>query len=580
MRGTFLQNQSPPHSGQSTGLCSALVLIGFLATPALAQVPSGSQIPPGEIVERTGPAAQFSFPAAQGLRAPEGADAIRFTLGTLSIEGGLPKLATQTARLALQKGALVSVADVYKFAGTLQQAYLDAGYPLVRVIVPAQDLDRATGNINVRIVSGFVESIDVSALPERAKKPVNRILSRLIGHSPVTAATLEHRLLLAGETSGLTLRTALTPGDRTGATKLVLTGEHQFIQAALAVDNRVVDDLGGEQMTASVSLNGLLGRGDRLITAVAFAPDEPSLSKDALRRYGSLYFSMPIASNGLELGLELVGTSSTPKGESANLALSSNFAKASIFAALPVQRRRDRAMTLKLSLDAAFEEQITGLLGFPVPLFTDRTRVIRASAEGYRPLPLGLVIGYEAQVSHGLDSLGARSISDASILNPLSRLDADAAFTSSNLSLSLQRSFRSNTSILLSLRGSTGFGDPLLRSEQGSIISPDLISGPPSGSITGDDTLGARLEIRQSFNFDSIAIAPFVFAAAGEAKLQKPTALELPNTKAQAAGVGAEIFLRTKSDQRWRARLEWSQTQFEGPRPDDSNLAISLVSRF
>ncbi len=560
-------------------LSAALILASLVATPVLAQVPSGSQIPPGETVERTGPAAQFSFPAAQGLKAPEGAEAIKFTLGTLTIDGGLPALATQTASLTLQKGAQVSVSDVYAFAGALQQAYLDAGFPLVRVFVPAQDLDKANGNITIRVVSGFVDSVDVSALPARVQKPVQKILAKLIGQSPVTAAALEHRLLLAGETAGLTLRTALAPGDRTGATKLVLTGEHRLVQAAIAIDNRMVKDLGGEQVTASFSLNSLFGQGDRLVTAIAFAPDEPSLSEDALRRYGSVLFSMPVANNGLELGFELVGTSSVPTGDSALLALKSNYTKASIFAALPIERRRDRAMSVKLSFDAAYEEQLTGLLGFDIPLFTDRTRVVRANVEGYRSLPSGLVLGYDAQISQGLDGLGARSTDTASFLNPLSRLGADAVFTSANFTLNLQRTFESNTSVLLTLRGTTGFGDPLLRSEQGSIVSADLISGPPSGSDIGDDTIGGRFEVRQNFSFNSVAFSPYFFAAAGQAKLQKPTVLETSLTKAQAAGIGAEIFFRTKSDQRWRTRLEWSQTQFDGPRPDDSNLIVSLVSR-
>jgi hemolysin activation/secretion protein len=580
MRGHILKHPFVRRAEAGKNFSAVLILASLIATPVLAQVPSGSQIPPGETVERTGPAAQFSFPAAQGLRAPEGADAIKFTLGTLTIEGGLPALATQTTSLTPQKGAQVSVSDVYAFAGALQQAYLDAGFPLVRVIVPAQDLDKASGNISIRVVSGFVDSIDVSALPERAQKPVQKILMGLVGQSPVTAAMLEHRLLLAGETAGLSLRTALAPGSRTGATKLVLTGDHRLMQAALAIDNRMVKDLGGEQVTASFSLNSLLGQGDRLITTIAFAPDEPSLGEDALRRYGSVYFSMPVASNGLELGVELLGTSSIPQGDSALLALKSNFAKASVFAALPVQRRRDRAMTVKLSFDAAYEEQLTSILGFPIPLFTDRTRVIRANIEGYRPMPLGLVIGYSAQVSQGLDGLGARATDTASFLNPLSRLGADAAFTSANLSLNLQRSFENDTSILFTLRGTTGFGDPLLRSEQGSIVSSDLISGPPSGSGIGDETIGGRLEVRRTYSFDRLAIAPFVFTAAGQAKLQNPTVLETSLTKAQAAGIGAEIFFRTKSDQRWRTRLEWSQTQFDGPRPDDSNLTVSLVSRF
>lgn len=551
----------------------------LVAGSALAQVPTGSQVPPGETVERKGPQAQFSFPAAQGLRAPQGADGIRFQLGVLTIDGALPQMAVQTKTLLPAKGAEVSVSDIYKVAGDIQQAYLNAGYPLVRVLVPAQDLDRANGNVTIRVVAGFVESVDVSALPKRVQKPVIRILSNLIDKSPITSANLEHYLLIAGEVAGVSLRTALSPGNRTGATKLVLTGDYRLLQGAIAVDNRLVEDLGGEQVTLSASLNSLLGMGDRFVGTIAFAPDKPSLSENALRRYGSLCFLIPLASNGLEIAAELVGTTSTPKGESAALALTSEFAKASVFATLPIQRRRDQATTAKLSLEAAFEQQNTGLLGFDVALFTDRTRVLRASLEGYRTLPMGFQLNYEIQLSQGLDALGARSKKKATFLNPLPRLDADASFSKADVMFMVQQNFGTRTSASLALSGTTGFGDPLLRSEQASIIGGNMVSGPPSGSVVGDDTFAARFELRHRLGSGAIVWTPYAFGAAGEAKLQRPTTLEVAKTQASSAGIGAEVFLRT-ADQRWRGRVEWSKTQFSGQRRDDDNLSVSVVSRF
>lgn len=552
----------------------------LVAGPAFAQIPAGSQVPPGETVERRAPQAQFSFPAAQGLRAPEGSDAIRFQLGVLTLEGTLPQLEAKTASLLPPKGLQVSVADIYKTAGDVQQAYFDAGYPLVRVLVPAQDLDRSNGNVTIRVVSGFVESVDVSALPTRVQKPVTSILSRLIDKTPITSATLEHHLLLAGEVAGLNLRPALAAGNRTGATKLVLSGDYRLVQGAIAIDNSLVEDLGREQITLSASLNSFFGIGDRFIATLAFAPDEPSLSANALRRYGSLYFSVPVSSNGLEIGLELAGTTSTPKGEAAALALSSEYAKASLFAAFPIQRRRDRSITAKLSFEAAFERQVTSLLGFDVPLFSDRTRVIRASLEGSRPFPLGLSLSYDFQFSQGIDGLGARSKAKSSFLNPLSRLGADANFSKVQTSLSLQRRFGDRTFATLTLNGSTGFGDPLLRSEQSSIIGGSLVSGPPTGSIVGDDTLSGRLELRHRVGTGRVIWTPYVFAAGGEAQLQMPTTLETPKTNARSAGLGTEVFLQPSNTQRWRGRLEWSNTQYDGQRPDTGNFSVSVVARF
>ena len=161
----------------AVALPASLVLA--MAVPALAQTQSPSQVPPGQTLGPRAPSGSFSFPAARGQAAPEGAEAIRFTLRDLRVEGGLAPLEAQTQALKPAVGTEISVADVYGYAAALQAAYLEAGYPLVRVIVPAQDLDRATGSVRVLVVSGFVERIDVDGLPKAVRARVETVLRPL-----------------------------------------------------------------------------------------------------------------------------------------------------------------------------------------------------------------------------------------------------------------------------------------------------------------------------------------------------------------------------------------------------------------
>jgi hypothetical protein len=74
-----------------------------MATPSLAQTQSPSQVPPGQTLEQRAPTGSFSFPATQGLTAPDGAEAIRFILRDLRVDGGLTPGATEADIINLTK---------------------------------------------------------------------------------------------------------------------------------------------------------------------------------------------------------------------------------------------------------------------------------------------------------------------------------------------------------------------------------------------------------------------------------------------------------------------------------------------
>ena len=103
---------------RSTSWALAANMAMVIAAPSVAQTQSPSQVPPGQTLEQRVPDGSFQFPAAQGLTAPDGADAIRFTLRDLRVDGGLTPLDARTQALKPAVGSQVSVADIYGYAAS------------------------------------------------------------------------------------------------------------------------------------------------------------------------------------------------------------------------------------------------------------------------------------------------------------------------------------------------------------------------------------------------------------------------------------------------------------------------------
>lgn len=96
--------------------------------------------------------------------------------------------------------------------------------------------------------------------------------------------------------------------------------------------------------------------------------------------------------------------------------------------------------------------------------------------------------------SPGGDAFGARSAESATGARPLPRDGADASFGKLALGAALIHRREEGISFQTAIRAQTSFHEPLVRSEQASFVSPGLVSGPPSGSVTGDRMIAARLD--------------------------------------------------------------------------------------
>lgn len=546
----------------------------------IPNLPSQSQTPPGAEIDRKDKDADIDLTIGGVATAPAGAEAVGLTIEQITLDGGFDPVASEVKALLPQSGSVVSLADIYTIAAQVQQAYLSAGFPLVRVFVPVQDLDRAKAMIRLQVVSGFVGEVRTDALDPRVRSVVERYLAPLVGQQRLSAAALERAILLAGDVSGVELSSALSPGNDTGETVLIVSGRFSPIQAVLSVDNRLSPELGREQVTLSTAFNSTLGLGERIGVTFATALDDPSFSRSALRRYAGIYADLPIGGDGLIIGADASVSTARPKGVAAFLALSSRFEHFGGRISYPLVRSRAGRLIATASFDRNGETQDSLLLGFPVPLSRDATRVGRLALNANMQSRSGLFVTAEIEYARGLDILNARRAQDASIFEPLSRIGADAVFDKLSTNLTVEAPLaRTPVTGRITMRAQTGFGDPLLRSEQLSVAAPDLISGPPSGSLVGDSAFAARYQIEALVNKADIRLVPYAFAAAARAKLERPTFFERLRTDTQACGLGLTAQLPI-GPLMMTTQIEYSHTESDDPLARGNWVTFQASLRF
>ena len=63
-------------------------------------------------------------------------------------------------------GKAQSISDLYNIALEIEKDFNDKGYPLVRVILPVQELEPNQASVFFKVIDGFIEKIDLSKVPK------------------------------------------------------------------------------------------------------------------------------------------------------------------------------------------------------------------------------------------------------------------------------------------------------------------------------------------------------------------------------------------------------------------------------
>jgi hemolysin activation/secretion protein len=505
-----------------------------------------SQVAPPEIPPAPQLPARISIPVVPpGAALPEQAKRLRFVLTEFAVQGEFEELVAVRRELAAPLlGKRVSVVDVFDFASALQQAYVRAGYPLVRVTVAPQELG-ARARVRIIVIDGFIEQIDATALSPFVRERVLAVVSPLLRHRHLTQPELERQLLIAGEAPGLEMSATFAAGKQVGGSILILSGRFRPVSMSFYIDNAMPKTFGGFQAVGVLALNSPTGHGEQFWVSAAGLPDGDFASDDPTRRYLSASFAIPLGISGWKFETIATDGKTTPRVDP-TAASQGHLQQLRTRLAYDLIKTRDVELTLSGRFDAT-NEQIDSLVLIPsAPLSLDRLRVPRLAIDGiWRRRETGTTIFWGATWSHGISGLGARTAAEAGPLLPLSRAGADATFDKIDYRFELVQALPWDLLATITTYGQYSFNEALLTSEQFDITGPRMLSGFTAGALPGDTSWVLRGELAHAVSLPieggSVVMVPYAFGAVGERRLMQPTVLEIPSIQATNFGLGVRL---------------------------------------
>ncbi len=470
-----------------------------------------------------------------------------------------------------------NISELYGLALEIEKDYNEKGYPLVRVVLPTQELEPEEATVFIKVIDGFIEQLDLSKVPVNQVRRIYSYLKPLIRKKSIMFSQIERQLLLAGNTAGLTLESTLSAGASEGGTVLVIGAKHQLINGAVTFDNIQSEELGRQQGQVRSIINSPFGLGE---TISLFGLARPTLKgmkgtgADVPIRAGGLAMSVPIGNNGLTTGLSYMESMTRPGGDARDLGLEANMKSATATISYPYVYKRDKAVFFRGTLSWTDEIQQTNLSGEDQDISHDRVTALRFGTSMNR-CQIGC-LGIDIQVSRGID-IASRSLGDVGRGIPLSRASGKNNFTHFKLDTTYSVALTKDLNLNVNTGGQLALDD-LLNSEQSGITGPDRLSGFTSGSISGDENWYFRGQINKNYNLsDKLQFSPYVYGAAGVAYIITPTAAENRATAAKSIGVGLTFNSIDKSffEKNVSAKIEYSKNWATGVLEDVSDVRLN-----
>ena len=226
-----------------TALCLVWIL-QFCLAPPLVSAQQAPLVTPRDLRPETPTKPPAALPQPAPAVVPPNAENLFVRIGEVSVKDGFPEFTTATEALLSQvRSQRISVASLYKLAQSIEMFYHEAGYALVRVVVPPQKLNDGD-TLRLIVLDGFIERIDASAVDAHSRNRVMKVMQPLVGQQRLRGEALERALTLAGRAPGLALRSTLLAGSEPGGVILTLDGSFTRVNGSFSGDDRLPDALG------------------------------------------------------------------------------------------------------------------------------------------------------------------------------------------------------------------------------------------------------------------------------------------------------------------------------------------------
>ncbi len=271
-----------------------------------------------------------------------GADQKAIRVEALRVTGGnLYPEATLVAATGFSGPADLSLPALRTLAARITDYYRARGYFLAQAYLPAQDIK--DGVVTIAVLEGQYGKVEVRNQSGLAPSVPATILSDLRSGDVVTIDTLESRMLMLSDVSGVNVKSTLAPGATVGASDLIVDvtpGKRYF--GSIDADNYGNRYTGSKHLGGTFGINDLTGNGDALtLRAMTSGSGLHYLRAAYQMQLGRGKAGVAVSDMEYELGSDF-----------SSLNAHGNASIASLYGSYPLRRSRRSNMTLLGNFDA------------------------------------------------------------------------------------------------------------------------------------------------------------------------------------------------------------------------------------
>jgi len=464
----------------------------------------------------------------------EKAKKVKFKLKEVILKGNKVISTKELSSLYQNKiNKLISVQDLLVIVQSITNYYRNKGYILSQAILPPQTVNQ--GIVKIQIVEGYFNKIKILGNPRGAKRQIMKYGQKILEDRPIQLKTLEHYMYLTNTIPGASIKAVTEPSKTIpGAADLNLVVEEKLVNLYLSYDNYGTLYLGPHQITGVISLNSIFLSGDvTRLTYLTATHDGKEL------RYGDISYSIPLASNGLQLTLDGNKSLTMPGFKLKPLNTRGSAATYTVTLQYPIIAKPDQNLTLSAAMIYlnSVSTQLQKLL------YDDRIRPLQLGAaytfaDSYKGSNIMSV-----QLMHGFDIWDAAN-DPHSLLT--SHFGADAIYTKWNAQATRVQGLFDRFSANITAQGQYSY-NPLLVEEQYGFGGSVIGRGYDPAEILGDDGVGGSFELRMDTNPATMLVNTaqyYMFYDAGKVWDKQKHAGVPQNMSATSAGFGVRFSMK------------------------------------
>jgi hemolysin activation/secretion protein len=557
-----------------------LIVIQFAVclAPVEGLAQSAAQLTPRDLRPPAPLVAPAALPPSAPLQevAPQPGQDLLVRVDEVVIEDGFADLREASVALAAAvRGQRLPVSRLYQLAEAIEALYQDAGYALVRITLPPQELLDG-GVLRLLALDGHIESLDLSGVDARARARVAAVLAPLVGQRRLQADVLARALTLAERGPGVTLRSTLRPGAGEGGVVLTIEASRRLVGASVSADNRLASTLGPWQSNLQASLNQAFGWGEQVYLYASSGADlHTAYRGDARRSVRGGGVTLPIGADGWSINPEYTHSLTQPQPQAFLPRTLSEFERYTLRLSYPLILSRSQELTFNGALEASSQTDRYPDFGFT--LDAERLRVARLGLAWSGSVLEGARLTFSGTLSKGLTGVGV----DYPAANPDSvgyaRSGANPGFAKIEVTAGFDASLPHGLQARSALRAQRTLNGILPSAELFSLDGEDALSTLSSGALSDDRGWTARQEVSAPRNVAlagaPLTLAPYAFGAAG--RLYTELALGTGRGLSKSWGLGLRGNWREAS-----LALEYGRTRSSPNNLNRSKLVVKAQVQF